>query len=76
MYVTRQAIYELLLQNVPSHSISSDISCAFKLAQQQANKLPSKTTILDMNKERWFLSIYELLNVPSHSISPVISCAF
>ena len=48
-------VYSLLQCNVPSSSIASVISAVFKLAKQKTTILPSRTTVHQMNVQKFII---------------------
>lgn len=59
---TRNCIYQLLEQNVPSRSIGPVINCVAALCKKEVDQVPSKTTILNMNVERLMLSQAQIVD--------------
>jgi len=52
----KQCIYELLEYNVSAGKVSNVIECVLKLVNIKANKLPCKSTVLNMNLQRLCLA--------------------
>jgi hypothetical protein len=52
----KQCVYELLTLNVRASKVGSVITSVLKLANKKPNKVPSKSTVLNMNLQRLCLA--------------------
>jgi hypothetical protein len=52
----KQCVYELLTLNVSASKVGSVITSVPKLANKEAKKVPSKSTVLNMNLQRLCLA--------------------
>ena len=59
----KQCFYGLLGLNVSARNVPAVITSSLKLASAKANKLPSKSTVLNMNLERFSLSRQQIAEV-------------
>ena len=68
----KQCIYELLLNNVSASKIPIVEKAVFKLVNTVPNKIPSKSTILEMNLQRLYLSQTQLSEVFSQKENTIL----
>ncbi|KAH3791594.1 hypothetical protein DPMN_145082 [Dreissena polymorpha] len=59
-YELRQCIYTLLSLNVSAQNVEHVIKCVLKIVGKQCEKLPARSTVLNMNVERLILSQMQL----------------
>ena len=56
----KQCVYEILQNQVSASKVSSVISAVLKMAGLHANKLPCRSTVLNMNLQRLYLAQVQL----------------
>lgn len=70
-YKLRECIYSLLAMNISATNISSVIQCVLNVVGKTCEKVPARSTILNINIERFVLSQKQFSEVIPDKSNPL-----